>query len=66
MTTSEIKRSILPGALLGQLQRLLAVGGLDHLVAAGAQQAGGHAAHRVLVLDEQDAAGAGQVAGRAA
>ena len=54
----------LAGVLLGQGQGLLAVGGLDHLVAAGAQQAGGDAAHGVLVLDEQDAADAGQVAGR--
>ncbi len=53
-----------PGVLLGQLEGLLAVGGLDDLIAALAQQAGGDAPHRGLVLDEQDAAGARQVARR--
>jgi hypothetical protein len=56
----------LAGVFLGQQQGLLAVGGLDHLIAALAQQAGGDAAHRGLVLDEQDAAGAGEVAGHRA
>ena len=49
-------------AVLQDLERLLAGGGLDHGVAAQAQRAGGEGAHRVLVLDEEDEAAAGQVA----
>jgi len=54
-----------PGMLLRQVQGLLAAGRLDHLVAAGPQQLGRDAAHGVLVLDEQDAPGAGEVRGPA-
>jgi hypothetical protein len=41
MMTSLIIRSIVAGVLLGQGQGLLAVGGLEDFVAAGAQQQGG-------------------------
>ncbi len=51
---------------LGQGKGLLAVGRLDHLVAAGAQQTRSHPAHHGLVLHEQDPADAGEVARRAA
>ena len=64
MITSRDQKVDLPSVQLGQFQEdLLAVAGLDHLVAAGAEQLGGDAAHRVLVLDEQDAADAAEVAG---
>ena len=44
-----------------QKQGLFAVARLDHLIAARPQQPRRHAAHHILVLDEQDAAGAGQI-----
>ena len=49
---------------LRQVKSLLAAGRLDHLVAPSAQELGGDATDSVLVLDKQDASGAGQVSGR--
>ena len=47
---------------LHHLERLDAGAGLQHLVALARQRAGGEVAHHVLVLDQQHAARAGEVA----
>ena len=65
MITSESMMSTWRSGVLEDLERLLAGGGLDHGVAAQPQRAGGEGAHRVLVLDQQHEAAAGEVARRA-
>ena len=45
------------GLLRELLQRLFAVGRLDHLVAVALEREGEHLAHGVLVVDEQDRGG---------
>ena len=49
---------------LDDLERPFAVAGLDHLVALRRQRPGADHAHRVLVLDQQDGAHPGKIAGR--
>ena len=56
-------RSIGSAGLLGDPQRVDAGLRLEHRIAARGERARGEGAHRLLVLDQQDRAAAGQVGG---
>jgi hypothetical protein len=63
ITTSEISRSTLPDRSSSRIRARLAIFGGQHGIALPRQRPLGDGADHVLVLDQQDGAGAPQLAG---